>query len=252
MKTLRLIGMAFMSVFLCANFAACSSSDDDEPSENGGGEVTTSEKKIVKIACKAEDWSETRTFDYDDKGRLIQSIETDEENNKTYTYVYKYIWGDNAIKVSYDDGDSYTLTLKDGLVQSSYDGDIFTYNQSKKFIKGENEWETITAIWDGDKLMSISNEDEDAILTYSKSCKKGYFPFIPTMIDFGSEYLFVAHPEIAGMRTAQLPSSVTWDNEETSILTYEFDKEGYISKVVGKETYRDGYTETYTYTITWQ
>ena len=82
------------------------------------------------------------------------------------------------------------------------------------------------------------------------------------MIDTGEcPLLFMAHPEIAGMRTTQLPTSITWTHtddysgktdSETSTMEYEFDKEGYISKIIGKETDSDGSTDTYIYTLTWQ
>ena len=108
---------------------------------------------------------------------------------------------------------------------------------------------------------AIEGDGGDATLNYGQSCKKGYFPFIAYMIG-GRDIIFMAHPEIAGMRTNQLPTSVTWTEKDyytgktessTSTLTYEFDKEGYISKIIGKETDSDdGSTETYTYTLTWQ
>ena len=60
----------------------------------------------------------------------------------------------------------------------------------------------------------------------------------------------MAQPQIAGMRTTQLPSSITWvDRYETdaSTITYEFDNEGYISRLNIKEG-----SNTYTFTLTWK
>ena len=59
--------------------------------------------------------------------------------------------------------------------------------------------------------------------------------------------LFMAHPEIVGIRTNQLPNTYSPDDEEFS-LTYEYDKEGYISKIKMKN--EDGDSETYT--LTWK
>ena len=104
-------------------------------------------------------------------------------------------------------------------------------------------------------MVSISDNDGDRILTYGTSCKKGYFPFVATMIEDGCEILHMAHPEIAGMRTNQLPTKITWiDNHGsgTGTPTYEFDKEGYISKIVEKETDSDGSSDTWTCTLTWE
>ena len=262
MKTFRFIGMALFAILMCVNFASCSSSDDDPTEEKEEGEVVVSGKKLVKIVGTSKDSSdsETYTFKYDNKGRLIEATESYQEGSYKDTDTYQFIWGDDAIKVIINPTYNYTLTLNNGLVQNSNLDDengVFTYNNSNRFIKysSKSKYDTCSAIWDGDKLVSISNYDNEATLTYSSSCKKGYFPFIATMITYDADaILFMAHPEIAGMRTNQLPTSITWtDNygSETSTFTYEFDKEGYISKIVGEETF-DGSTETYTYTLTWQ
>ena len=79
------------------------------------------------------------------------------------------------------------------------------------------------------------------------------FPLLGDLIDVGHDfYLFLAHPELLGLRTTQLPASVTYtyDNEspETTSFSYELDKQGYISKITIKE--ED--FEPYTYTLTWE
>ena len=257
--------MALFAVLMCVNFASCSS-DDDPTEEKEEGGVVVSGKKITKIVRKSGDGdSEIYTFKYDNNGRLIEATALYVgDRDKTY----QFTWGDNAIKVistlkysnsNYTGTDTYIITLKNGLAQNNEDGNSFIYSNSNRIIKctsndkyGEGEF---SAIWDGDKLVSISEEDEDATLTYGTSCKKGYFPFVATMLAVDADAaLFMAHPEIAGMRTNQLPTKITWtDNygSEISTLTYEFDKEGYISKIVGEEI-SNGSTETDTYTLTWQ
>lgn len=222
MKTLRMSGIALIVIVMGVSLASCSK--DDKPSKDEE-EVTINEKKITKIIAESESWKETRTFDYDDKGRLIESTETDENGGEIRTRNYQYVWGDDAIQVSSDDGSSYLLSLDNGLLQSSSDGKTFTYNNSNR-ITGVNGTTTTTAIWDADKLVSINKNT----LTYEKTCKKGYFPNIATLIDDDYYNLFVAHPEIVGAHTRQLPSSLIRGGKATDI-SYEFDKEGYISKV---------------------
>ena len=261
--------MALFAILMCVNLASCSSSEDDPTEEPEEGGVVVSGKKLTRIVETSEsgDYSATCTFSYDSEGRLVKAKEIEDEGGYKDTETYQVIWGDDAIKIistysesnsNYTDTETYTITLKNGLVQNctdEYGTETFTYNNANRFVKGEDEYETTTAIWDGDKLVSISDNDGDCILTYGTSCKKGYFPFIAGMIEDGCEILHMAHPEIAGMRTNQLPTKITWiDNyeSETSTLTYEFDKEGYISKIVGKETDSDGSTDTWTYTLTWE
>lgn len=246
MKTFKFIGMALFAVLMCVNIASCGSSDDDPIVETEEGGVVVSGKKITKIVSESEGWKETRTFAYDDKGRLIKSTETDEHHNEKSTRTYQFTWGDDAVKCSGDN--NYTFTLKNGLVQRD-EWHTYSYNASNRLVKVETSYSSTTAIWDGDKLMSISNDDEDNTFTYGQTCNKGFFPFAANMIDDCE--LFVVHPEIAGSRTTQLPASKTeiyGYNQKTITFSYEFDKEGYIAKIICKGS--DGSTETVS--IIWQ
>ena len=269
MKTFRLIGAALLAVLMCANFASCSK-DDDANIDTGGEDVVVGEKKLVKMVSNEE----TYTFSYDDEGRLNSATDTYSYDDGSYSekrkYSYKFIWGDDAVVVKYEyeresdyiyggtytGTDTYTYSLKDGLVQSYVDDDndkgTYSYNNSNRLIKAEftsKNW-TINAVWDKDKLVSVKTSDKygsypSSILTYGETCKKGYFPLISNIIEL--EVLFMAHPEIVGIRTNQLPNTYSPDDEEFS-LTYEYDKEGYISKIKMKN--EDGDSETYT--LTWK
>lgn len=271
MKTFRLIGAALLAVLMCANFASCSK-DDDANTDTGGEDVVVGEKKLVKMVSNEE----TYTFSYDNEGRLSSAIDTYSYDDGSYSekskYSYKFIWGDDAVVVKYEyeresdyiyggtvtGTDTYTYSLKDGLVQSYVDDDndkgTYSYNSSNRLIKAEytrKDW-TIDAVWDKDKLVSVKTSDTygpytSSILTYGETtCKKGYFPLISNIIEL-EEVLFMAHPEIAGMRTNQLPNTYSPDDEEIS-MTYEYDKEGYISKIKLKDN--DGNIDTYT--LTWK
>lgn len=266
-----MIGIALMAVLMCVNFTSCSEDDDPTEVKNENG-IVTSGKKLVKIVGKSENGSYSEnfiTYSYDNKGRLVAATVMGGEENYSSTETFDFIWGDDVIKVTKtfdfiwgDDGnktytETYTLTLNNGLVQYEDYGDgtgTYAYNSKNRFIEFsdvEYEWRT-TAIWDGDKLAAISEYDNEGKLTYGKTCSKGYFPFIATIIGAGEcEVLFMAHPEIAGMRTSQLPQSITWTHTDysgktdssTDTFTYEFDKEGYISKIISEYT---------TYTLVWE
>ncbi len=241
--------MALVAILLCVNFTSCSKDDGptEEPEEGG---VVVSGKKLTKIYASMGANSATYSFNYDNQGRLIQSDFSEEYEGNKDSKSYQFVWGDDVIKVSRVNGSSFTLNLNNKLVRNSDNGATFSYNSSNKFIKGKDNYE-INVIWDGEKLVSISDQDADATLTYgNKSCKKGYFPFPASMIDFCCEMLFMAHPEIAGMLTTQLPETLTWDygtESETATFTYEFDNEGYISKITTKED-----SDITTYSLTWK
>ena len=276
MKTFRLISAALLAVLMCANFASCSKDDDGANTDGGGNdeggnqEVTVSEKKLVKMVGTLSYDSDTYnytynyTFSYDNEGRLSSAIDTDDDGGKDS---YKFIWGDDAVVVKCehtggygsDYTETYTYTLKDGLVQSYVDDDndtgTYSYNSSNSLIKAEftSKGYTINAVWNKDKLVSVRHSYANygsgtpSILTYGETtCKKGYFPLISDIIGW-EDMLFIAHPEIAGMRTNQLPNTYSPDDEEIS-MTYEYDKEGYISKIKLKDN--DGNTDTYT--LTWK
>lgn len=263
MKTFRLIGAALLAVLMCANFASCSKDDDAATTDGGGNdeggnqEVTVSEKKLVKMVSNEE----TYTFSYDGEGRLSSATYNDSDGDIENS---KFIWGDDAVVVKYEyedgDGDNHTetYTLKNGLVQSwsadyhngHHTEGTYYYNSSNRLIKAaftHHLGYTVNAVWDKDKLVSVdTNDTYEAILTYGETCKKGYFPLISDVIGLG-DVLFMAHPEIAGMRTNQLPNTYSPDDEEFS-MAYEYDKEGYISKIKLKDN--DGNTDTYT--LTWK
>jgi hypothetical protein len=268
MKTLRLVGSALFAVLLSVNLTSCGSDDDDS---NGGGNWNgvAGGKKIVKIVGVSTESGnrDVETFEYDSEGRLSKVVSIWE--NESYSMYFSdttttdFYWADGTIKVVENIG-SYkeisTLTLENGLVQNckgrannSYTfQETYTYNDKNQLLWSEcisGVTYSATAKWDGDKLLSIyfdGGNVQTVTLAYGSSCSKGYFPFVAEMIEFRYDALYVAHPEIVGMRTNQLPSSITQKSQyenETSKLTYEFDNEGYISKVV---------TDDYIYTITWQ
>ena len=253
--------MALFAVLMCVNFASCSSSDDDPTEEKEEGEVVVGSKKLAKIVGTGVFENETYTFNYDNKGRLVESIYTEGPDGSIDVVNKKYTWSDNTIKVDWSSSSGkYTystiLTIENGLVKlekSSDDSAIFSYNQSNRIVKIGN---AKTIDWNNDKLTSITSANGwNKSLIYDKSCKKGYFPFIAEMIGGENVVLFMAHPEIVGMKTTQLPSTMTMTYDygvygsgtDITHFNYEFDNEGYISKISGEV---DG--ESYTYTLTWK
>lgn len=252
--------------------------DGKTPEEDKGDDViVVNEKKLVKVELKSDaSWSGTYTFSYDSKGRLIAATEADEYEGDYGDYedyekyiTYGFDWDDDVITVteikseSVSGPDNYTITLNNGLVQYISEDDdpddtyTFSYNSSNRIKKvvwfdGDFRIDEV-AIWDGDKLLSVADNYDDAVtFTYGESCENGYCPLITGAIsglgDLG--ILFIAHPELIGMRTTQCPTSEA-NLEETETYEYEFDTNGYISKVLVTETYQNQ-TEKTTITFRWQ
>jgi hypothetical protein len=232
MKTFRFFGMALVAILLCANFISCSKDD----SGNSG----KSEKKLVKISIEGEDFYQ---FSYNNSGRLVKAI-------NCYYLNELYNWKNESIDCSENGKYTGTYNLSYGLVTyycrpdypSGYYYNYYSYSIDGRISDG--------IVWDGDKLISMSGwSDYDVTYTYNgTTCKRGYYPL------FVEGSLYMAHPEIFGMKTNQLPASekgiISWDKTQTYSTTYdyEFDNEGYITKI--KSTTEDG--SSYTLVLTWQ
>ena len=243
MKTVRIAAIATIAIILGASFASCNK--DDNPV---GGDFFK-EKKLTKISVDDSYLS----FTYDNKGRLIKA-----ERNDGYKQTVK--WEDDVIKTTDNVDYIYTLPLSNGLVQSIYYDDQeeekALYNLSNRLFKWESGETQTKFVWDEDKLIRATYVEygttyENA-LTYDKSCKKGYFPLLHTIVDFETSlYILYTHPELFGLHTTQLPASHTcsYGNNKsyTETYSYEFDNEGYITKVTRTN---DG--EVLTYTLSWE
>lgn len=260
MKRFRFFGMALVAVCMCMNFTACSSGDGPD---DGGDSIN--EKKLTKIVSGEETYT---TFSYDNQGRVIEAVDTQKHESSKEIHTYQYIWGDDAVVVNKQtqvvnpDGytekssSSYEYSIENGLVQSSdRDGGVetFYYNNSNRLSQIKSRWYTDDLLWDGDKLVTIDSGGFK--LTYKESCSKGYSPIFVTEC-INSEPLLMAHPEIIGVKTKQLPATITETmddgpgyGEQTVVNTYSytFDNEGYISKIELASN-----EDKLTYTLTWE
>ena len=231
---------------------------------NGGGSGTgAAEKKLVKMVADYGRDKHTTNYSYDDRGRLI-SLEFVYESiyGNNETEITQYEWSDNAVKAIYQGGSSTTYTLSDGLLQSftergaPYSVNCYYKGGRLDYIVDEA---TTTYTWEGDKLTSINSSNESTVFTYSGTCQKGYNPLIGMFL-CGDTDLLVANPDLIGARTKQLFQKAHYeyvskeksdkggyDYEET-IYSYEFNSEGYISKIT---TMFNGEPDCVT-TLTWE
>ena len=96
-----MIGIALMAVLMCVNFTSCSEDDDPTEVKNENG-IVVSGKKLAKIVGKSENgsYSETYTYSYDNKGRLVAATVMEEEENYSSTETFDFIWGEDVIKAT--------------------------------------------------------------------------------------------------------------------------------------------------------
>lgn len=259
MKGLRFFKLALLAI-LCIVIAACGKDDDTLDVT-----TTTKEKKLVKI--EEDDWR-VLTFNYGKDGNLQSIIQEDIDGDELYVYNYNYDWSDNNLKeLKSEEIINYTL-LNDKVIRDEIkyinSGRVsttqYTYNTNNRLYNADG----FDFLWEGDKLITAkSNKYPKEAFEYSysgKTCKKGYFPFYPLMSIVGRK-LFLAHPELVGFKTKQLPDKLidTYRSFTPSYysFTYELDGEGYLKKCIAKEEWTYDYSsETYTkttiYKFTWE
>lgn len=269
MKTFRFLGMALLAVVMCVNFAACSSDDDEIIKDDDG--VITNEKKLVEMKEVYEkDGTNVKTFSYDSKGKLISIVEKDSENDSYITHI---TWGENSVKES-EDVNSVIYSINDGLVRTGLESDgwnySFAYNSSKQLTTyqytDEYSSNSKTLTWDNGKVTKIDYDGKETTeITYGNQTCKGYFPLIVLSVEDDFKVM-LAHPELVGMRTTQLPSQIynkeiqkgeIYDNyfketykyeniyEDTAKLTYKLNSDGYVESVTMEET--DTQTNKYSF-----
>lgn len=258
MKTFRILGMVLAAIIMGVNFTSCKPDDttEDEPVEEPA-------KKLVKL----ENSLFELFFKYDEQNRLIECV----DSSMFYTATYTYVWRENAIdvKMVIDENDTHqcTLNLENGLAsrinEDSYLYDsIFKYNSSNRLVECDGRLGAKLLEWNDDKLISYQIDGSNNIghtdYRYDKNyTTKGYNPLIPK--ETTSDYLFIAHPELAGLATQNLFDSRT----ESAIMygyelltshefEYEFDEDGYINKVIVRNNEEDSEDIVSEYTFVWE
>lgn len=262
MKTLRLFGMAIVAVMLAMPATSCDDDDDDDDTQIETPEdgIVTGQKKLVKIVEYYEDSDgyadlDTAILRYDSKGRLIR-WEEDSYDSEGSGFVYDhavietYAWAENSIAYHYSEHNSensytgdYTYVLSDnlvtGLTRSDYNYDAYQYDSDKRIAleseKDGSDTEEYYYSWDDDKLVRVYRLGAyDNEFHYGGKTCKGYNPWLASWVS----RLAVAHPELFGCRTNQLP--------DYEIYRYEDGEEG--RRELSYTFYGDGYLETVTKT----
>ena len=272
--------MALMAVLMISGFTSCSK--EDTPSKEGAEIVdnptTGSTKKLVRLAYENEFKYETGTditFTYDDQGLLKEAIEICYYGDEALRFEHKYTWSESSIVINTDIFDEIegkstnktTLTLKNGLVQKVasddelMDGAEYSYDSSRRLVKGKSFLGEDTYTWEDAQLKSLSCVDGDYLDKYSfeygeNSTASGFCPIIPDRLT--NITLYSAHPEIVGLKTNECPNKETfeWTSPSFTILytytyEYEYDENGFITKIT--ETYTDS-SEVCTgvFTLVWE
>lgn len=240
-KIFRLAGVSLTTIILCLAFTSCSKFNSQDYKV----------KRLVNFSNDVDspDSQNGYTFSYDNNGRLISATVT----NDSIVY-HNFNWEGNTITVNKTSNTGsaplkYKIVMENNLVKyfekENNDLCTFTYNSANKFV--ESSYGNY-ADWDGDKFIKYTKNKVECILTYGTTCENGYLPFAATLIPPSEcTVLYLAHPEIGGMRTNQLPSTIDFyfagKKADSMNFNYEFDKDGYITKIINDDV---------SYFLTWE
>lgn len=276
MKTIKIIGMLVIAALIGVNITSC---------RNNNAKTQVVEKKLVKLTTehmgKNINVSLSKTFSYDTDGRLNEAtISTVLQSNDTVTHTYKYVWNTDSINVTQEVRLSshptsepkplkYTMNISGGLVRAFMGETVtkgnatYNYDASNR-LQHTNDWSiNIYNEWENDKLISTTQKFETGefitTFTYGESRPiKGYLPLVPNDITVNNP-LFIAHPELGGMKTCQTFVSKTIKFADkpdmagnTSLFEYELDKDGYISKITSANQPNGNDSTATVYTFIWE
>lgn len=287
MKALKLVGVALLTMF---SFVACDdpTNDPSDPTEN----PSVSEKRLArtmkyKIENGKEELCSILKFVYDTKDNVIEIIEKYDDGD---SYSEKYVWdSDKSVTYYWDkeEMDEYAkYTLSDGKINNAYIREykyytgeptldenfcLNTYDKDGNLTECWSKWSKEDEYelenkynWNNGKLTLIEDDYSVITLRYDNKTCKGFFPLFTEIIDMDFLWggLFMAQPELAGIKTSYLPSKII-DGNRTISFEYELDAEGYVESCAVNEYYsydhdyngdgRDDYNSyDYLYEFIWE
>ncbi len=233
-----MIGMALFAVLLCVNFASCST-DDDDPT----GNPSVSEKRLARtmkygIENGKEELNAIIDFKYNQENKLTAVYERELYSDGWHIDTYNYIWDSNN-SITYDWGIFFLtndkITKHHHYEQGQYDFYLyFDYDKNgnwKEYGGIEDNGEKgpgIIITWENGNLASFG----EYRYIYDNKTYNGSFPLFYEYAGWeDEEYIFMAQPELIGIKTKNLPKMIIND-PYTYTFEYEFDQDNYITSCI--------------------
>lgn len=267
MKALKLVGVALFALF---SFVACDDPTNDPSAPTGNPSV--SEKRLARtmkygIENGKEELNAIIDFKYNQENKLTAVYERELYSDGWDIDTLNYIWDSNN-SITSDWGIFFLtndkITKYDHYEWGQYDDYLyFDYDKNgnwKEFGEIEDNGEKEPGIiftWENGNLASFTEVDRNypwvSYIYDNKTCN-GFFPlFYEYTIWEDEEYIFMALPELIGIKTKNLPKMII-DDPYTYTFEYEFDQDNYITScTMNKEYYGEyGYNEEYYYEFVWE
>ena len=282
-----MIGMALMAVLMCVNFTACS---EDDPTGDSSTNHLSNANKLAKvmqydIKNNKKELNDIIRFEYDKNDNVVKIHEIYGSDADDID-ITEYIWDSNKSITSYWENDEYikyTLTnnqitdilmheyvwdwdtetreLDEDFYRLTYDKDGNLMEYWAKYNE-EDEYELEERLtWDNGRLSFYEDYNSLITLRYSDKTCKGFFPLLYEYVNC-DDYLFMAQPELVGIKMSYLPSKII-DGNCTISFEYELDTEGYVGSCAVNKYYsydydyngdgRDDYNSyDYLYEFVWE
>ena len=164
MKTIRLFGIALLTVLLSVSFSSCSKSDGDDNGHEGNTPSTA--KRIKKCVENKKDNTYTYEYAYDGQGRLIQMkySRTGKYGDKKSIHTFSYE-GNTIVEKTTNGSEVITYTLKDELIVKIKDSDTektITYNNGYMASWGDERY-----TWANGNLIKVGNNYDSCTYEYT-------------------------------------------------------------------------------------
>lgn len=239
MKTIRLFGIALLTVLMSVSFSACGGSDDDNDNgNNSGGEPSTmTNKYLVKQNLMNEKGDARLEWSYSyDSNKRISSINAVSHLANMSAVSYSYSYSDNSIKIN-----NTTYNLSNGLITSTDNSVNFTYDSDGYITSASKNGKTITYTWSGGNMINMSyknssstEESESISYEYTNLPFPQNFPYSPEVGDIGSSEIMAFPPLLNywGKTLKNLPKKYVYKRRGTIEETITFDytmEDGYPS-----------------------
>lgn len=274
------------AVLVSVNLTSCNSDDEnDSVGEDSQTEKPVREKKLVRVVSydvedSREKLDDILEFIYDTKGNVVEILEKYDDGD---SYSCKYVWDSNkSITCTWDD-EYVKYSLHNGKIsnveecfyswhtgQPKLDEDFYrlTYDKDGNLMEywakynEEDEYELEERLtWDNGRLSFYEDYNSLITLRYSDKTCKGFFPLLYEYVNC-DDYLFMAQPELVGIKMSYLPSKII-DGNCTISFECELDTEGYVGSCAVNKYYsydhdyngdgRDDYNSyDYLYEFVWE
>lgn len=281
MKTFRMIGIAMLAVIMCVNFTACSEDDDNSPTNHPTNANKLGSVMIYDIENNKKELNDIIKFEYDKNGNVVKVYEQ-YGNNSDEIDITEYIWDSNKSITSYWENDEYikyTLTNNQitdilsheyvwyvWMEERELDEDFYrcTYDKDGNLIEilfkdnEEDDYELVNEqTWNNGQLSMAKDYDYERVITlhYDNQTCKNFFPLLADYIannEFSDDYIFMAQPELLGVRTSKLPSKII---DGSCIISFDYELNAYgnvTSCTVNKFYSNDNLSYDYLYEFVWE